>query len=65
MVPVTGGSILIHGALSYMSGKDTYHNIVCFDRSKNYLAARSVLRRGMFSTTMKSFLFGRDLFCLN
>ena len=37
MVPVTGGSILIHGALSYMSGKDTYHNIVCFDRSKNYL----------------------------
>ena len=37
MVPVTGGSILIHGALSYMSGKDTYHNIVCFDKSRNYL----------------------------
>lgn len=37
MVPVTGDRIIINGKLHYMSGKDTYHNIVCYDESKNYL----------------------------
>lgn len=37
MVPVAGDRVIIKGKLYYMSGKDTYHNIVCYDKSKNYL----------------------------
>lgn len=37
MVPVAGERVIIKGKLYYMSGKDTYHNIVCYDKSKNYL----------------------------
>ena len=33
MVPVAGDRVIIKGKLYYMSGKDTYHNIVCYDKS--------------------------------
>lgn len=37
MIPAAGDRVIINGKLSYMSGKDTYSNIVCYDKSKNYL----------------------------
>lgn len=37
MIPVAGDRVIINGKLSYMSGKDTYNNIVCYDKSKKYL----------------------------
>lgn len=37
MVPVMGNRIIINGKLSYMSGKDEYSNIVCFDQDRKYL----------------------------
>lgn len=37
MVPVMGNRIIINGKLSYMSGKDEYSNIECFDQDRKYL----------------------------
>ena len=54
MVPVTGGSILIHGALSYMSGRILITTSSALIKAGTIWAARSAPRRGMFSTTMRN-----------
>lgn len=37
MIPVMGNRIIINGKLSYMSGKEEYNNIECFDSGRNHL----------------------------
>ena len=34
MVPVTGDSILVDGEFGYMSGRDDYNNVVCYDADR-------------------------------
>lgn len=37
MVPVSGGAILVDGPFGYMSGRDDYNNVVCYDADRKYL----------------------------
>lgn len=37
MVPVSGGAILVDGQFGYMSGRDDYNNVVCYDMDRKYL----------------------------
>ena len=37
MVPVSGGSILVDGQFGYMSGRDDYNNVVCYDMDRKFL----------------------------
>lgn len=37
MVPVSGGAILVDGEFGYMSGRDDYNNMVCYDMDRKFL----------------------------
>ena len=37
MVPVSGGAILVDGQFGYMSGRDDYSNVVCYDMDRKFL----------------------------
>lgn len=37
MVPVSGGAILVDGEFGYMSGRDDYNNVVCYDMDRKFL----------------------------
>lgn len=37
MVPVSGDAILVDGQFGYMSGRDDYNNVVCYDMDRKFL----------------------------
>lgn len=37
MVPVRGDAILVDGQFGYMSGRDDYNNVVCYDMDRKFL----------------------------